>query len=182
VKIIKLGMDTKQVVARFEAERQALAMMDSSLAPLRALRTPEELAGFLGVDGIRISRERFQSSASAKSRVTPDLVLLFNGLDDVTVDDPTHAKRFWSATESGGKFRVYEHQGERQTCGPDRRALQQHGDHFHRRPAQDHTLTATLNTHRRGRKEFPPELTIHLKWSRDADFKIRAQGHIAIGD
>jgi tetratricopeptide (TPR) repeat protein/tRNA A-37 threonylcarbamoyl transferase component Bud32 len=28
VKIVKLGMDTRQVVARFEAERQALAMMD----------------------------------------------------------------------------------------------------------------------------------------------------------
>src|SRR6185503_14779397 len=28
VKIIKLGMDTKSVVARFEAERQALALMD----------------------------------------------------------------------------------------------------------------------------------------------------------
>ena len=28
LKIIKLGMDTKHVVARFEAERQALAMMD----------------------------------------------------------------------------------------------------------------------------------------------------------
>src|SRR3954453_4875980 len=28
LKIIKPGMDTKQVVARFEAERQALAMMD----------------------------------------------------------------------------------------------------------------------------------------------------------
>ena len=28
VKVIKLGMDTKQVVARFEAERQALAVMD----------------------------------------------------------------------------------------------------------------------------------------------------------
>lgn len=28
LKIIKRGMDTKQVVARFEAERQALAMMD----------------------------------------------------------------------------------------------------------------------------------------------------------
>ncbi len=27
LKIIKPGMDTKQVVARFEAERQALAMM-----------------------------------------------------------------------------------------------------------------------------------------------------------
>jgi len=28
LKVIKLGMDTKQVVARFEAEREALAMMD----------------------------------------------------------------------------------------------------------------------------------------------------------
>ncbi len=28
LKIIKVGMDTKQVIARFEAERQALAMMD----------------------------------------------------------------------------------------------------------------------------------------------------------
>src|SRR5580765_4479130 len=28
LKIIKLGMDTKQVIARFEAERQALALMD----------------------------------------------------------------------------------------------------------------------------------------------------------
>src|SRR5262249_16953968 len=28
LKIIKLGMDTHQVIARFEAERQALAMMD----------------------------------------------------------------------------------------------------------------------------------------------------------
>ena len=28
IKVIKLGMDTKKVVARFEAERQALALMD----------------------------------------------------------------------------------------------------------------------------------------------------------
>jgi hypothetical protein len=28
LKIIKLGMDSKQVIARFEAERQALALMD----------------------------------------------------------------------------------------------------------------------------------------------------------
>ena len=29
LKVIKLGMDTKSVIARFEAERQALALMDS---------------------------------------------------------------------------------------------------------------------------------------------------------
>jgi eukaryotic-like serine/threonine-protein kinase len=31
LKIIKPGMDTEQVIARFEAERQALAMMDHPL-------------------------------------------------------------------------------------------------------------------------------------------------------
>ena len=28
LKVIKLGMDTRQVIARFEAERQDLSMMD----------------------------------------------------------------------------------------------------------------------------------------------------------
>ena len=27
-----------------------------------------------------------------------------------TTDDATHAKRFWSAVEGGGKYRVYEQQ------------------------------------------------------------------------
>jgi hypothetical protein len=70
--------------------------------------TPEQLAGFLGVDAVRISRERYQSTASVKSKIVPDAVLMFFGLEGVTTDDPTHAKRFWSAVEGGGKFRVYE--------------------------------------------------------------------------
>src|SRR5688572_19554846 len=69
--------------------------------------TPEELAGFLGVDGVRISRERYQSSASSKTGLAGDFVLLFYALDDATMDDPSHAKRFWSSVE-GGKYRVYE--------------------------------------------------------------------------
>jgi hypothetical protein len=72
--------------------------------------TTEELAGFLGVDGIRISRERYQSSGSAKSQITGGIVLLFLGQDEAMIDDPTHGKRFWSAVEGGGKYRVYEHQ------------------------------------------------------------------------
>ena len=31
LKVIKLGMDTKQVIARFEAERQALALMEATV-------------------------------------------------------------------------------------------------------------------------------------------------------
>ena len=72
--------------------------------------TPEQLASFLGVDAVRISRERYQSSASAKSKVVPDVVLLFYGIEGATTEDATHTKRFWSAVEGGGKFRVYEQQ------------------------------------------------------------------------
>lgn len=72
--------------------------------------TPDELAGFLGVSGVRISRERYQTTPNIKGKVTPDIVLMFYGLDGATADDPTHQKRFWTAVEGGGKYRVYEHQ------------------------------------------------------------------------
>jgi hypothetical protein len=72
--------------------------------------TTEELAGFLGVEAVRISRDRYQSSASGKSKIIPDVVLIFFGQDGATTEDPTHAKRFWSAVEGGTKYRVYEQQ------------------------------------------------------------------------
>ena len=72
--------------------------------------TTDELAGFFGVEGIRISRERYQSTPTAKSKITGDFVLLFLGQDDAMMDDPTHGKRFWTPAEGGGKYRVYEHQ------------------------------------------------------------------------
>ena len=47
LKIIKLGMDTKQVVARFEAERQAMAMMSHpSIAKVHdAVQMPVHVRG-----------------------------------------------------------------------------------------------------------------------------------------
>jgi hypothetical protein len=72
--------------------------------------TPQELAGFLGVEGVRISRDRYQSTASAKTKIVPDIVLVFYGQEGATTEDATHAKRFWSAVEGGGKYRVYEQQ------------------------------------------------------------------------
>ena len=72
--------------------------------------TTGELAGFMGVDGVRVSRERFQSTAVLKGKVVPDVVLEFFAEDGVGPDDPSHAKRFWTAVEGGGKYRVYEQQ------------------------------------------------------------------------
>ena len=70
--------------------------------------TTDELAGFLGVEGVRISRERYQSGAATKGKIVPDVVLAFYGLQSPTPEDATHAKRFWSAVEGGEKYRVYE--------------------------------------------------------------------------
>jgi len=60
LKIIKLGMDTEQVVARFEAERQALAMLDHpNIAPVFDAGTTE---------GIFISEVQVDKELVAKSR------------------------------------------------------------------------------------------------------------------
>jgi hypothetical protein len=54
LKISKLGMDTKEVVARFEAERQALAMMDHP----NIARRPDELMARAGAGQVLYSLQR----------------------------------------------------------------------------------------------------------------------------
>ncbi len=73
-----------------------------------AALTKQELASLLGIDRVEVSRERYQSAAATKSKVCPDIVLVFFAEDGVTADDPSNTKRFWTPVEGGGKFRVYE--------------------------------------------------------------------------
>ena len=47
LKVIKPGMDTKQVIARFEAERQALALLDHLRPGLGSLSAPPHINGVL---------------------------------------------------------------------------------------------------------------------------------------
>src|SRR6266478_5643477 len=78
LKVIKLGMDTKQVVARFEAERQALAMMDhpNIAKELDAGTTDTGRPYFVMelVRGIRITDYCDQSNLPTKERL--DLFIL----------------------------------------------------------------------------------------------------------
>ena len=48
LKVIKLGMDTKSVIARFEAERQALALMDHPNIAIPMLRNSFTCCGVIG--------------------------------------------------------------------------------------------------------------------------------------
>ena len=74
LKVIKLGMDTKQVIARFEAERQALALMDhpNIAKVLDAGTTDKGRPYFLMelVKGIRITDYCDQNHFSAPERLT----------------------------------------------------------------------------------------------------------------
>jgi serine/threonine protein kinase len=73
LKVIKLGMDTRQVVARFEAERQALAMMDHpNIAKVLDAATTETGRPYFVMElvrGIRITDYCDQANLSTKERL-----------------------------------------------------------------------------------------------------------------
>jgi WD40 repeat protein len=73
LKVIKLGMDTKQVVARFEAERQALAMMDhpniAKVLDAGATETGRPYFIMELVRGIRITDYCDQNNLSTRERL-----------------------------------------------------------------------------------------------------------------
>jgi WD40 repeat protein/tRNA A-37 threonylcarbamoyl transferase component Bud32 len=73
LKVIKLGMDTKQVVARFEAERQALAMMDHpNIAKVLDAGTTETGRPYFVMElvrGIRITDYCDQNNLTTKERL-----------------------------------------------------------------------------------------------------------------
>jgi hypothetical protein len=72
-KVIKLGMDTKQVVARFEAERQALAMMDHpNIAKVLDAGTTDVGRPYFVMElvrGIKITDYCDQANLSTKDRL-----------------------------------------------------------------------------------------------------------------
>jgi serine/threonine protein kinase len=73
LKVIKLGMDTKQVVARFEAERQALAMMDHpNIAKVFDAGTTDNGRPYFVMElvrGIKITDYSDQANLSTKERL-----------------------------------------------------------------------------------------------------------------
>jgi WD40 repeat protein/serine/threonine protein kinase len=73
LKVIKLGMDTRQVVARFEAERQALAMMDHpNIAKVLDAGTTETGRPYFVMElvrGIKVTDYCDQANLSTKERL-----------------------------------------------------------------------------------------------------------------
>lgn len=69
--------------------------------------TADQVAAFLGVDRVHVSKERF-STGGAKQEILGNLVLLFHAMDSLDQEDSSNIKRFVSPTAGGGNVRVYE--------------------------------------------------------------------------
>lgn len=73
----------------------------------------EQLAARLMVQEVRVSKERYQSAAAAKSEIVSNLIFAWYAQAGVDTEDATHFKRFissFSAEQGGGLVRVYVQQ------------------------------------------------------------------------
>lgn len=70
--------------------------------------TEEQLAGVLGVEGVRKSTAIYQSTSSAKAEIIGSKVFVFSQTNMPDTEDPSNVKRF--VTPVGGDFRVYTQQ------------------------------------------------------------------------
>lgn len=69
--------------------------------------SPEMVANGLGLDSMKLSRELFQVSGTAKNRILSSNVLFFNGHDGLMKDDPSNVKQFFTPVDGGGRFAVH---------------------------------------------------------------------------
>lgn len=75
--------------------------------------TPEQVRLKLMVDKLIVSRERYQTSSSAKSEILGSAVFTFFAEDGVDTEDPSNIKRFVTAfnpEQGGGLVRVFVQQ------------------------------------------------------------------------
>lgn len=91
--------------ASYEAQATAGAFAGLSL-------TPDQVAAKLGLSGARVSQERFQSSATAKSKVVGSYAVVFFGENGVGKDDPSSVKRFVTPVGPEG-VRVYRKEDDK---------------------------------------------------------------------
>jgi hypothetical protein len=81
----------------------------------RAEKTKEELAQYFMVDLVDVVKARYQSSASAKSKIVPSTVYGYLAMPGMGKDDPSAVKRFTSKSRGGQRYGVYVVEHEKYT-------------------------------------------------------------------
>jgi hypothetical protein len=69
--------------------------------------TPQQVGELLGVEKVVKAKVRFQSSASAKTKVGDNKVYSYYAKTGLMPNDPSNIKRFVTMVPGGGMFRIY---------------------------------------------------------------------------
>jgi len=72
-----------------------------------ASMTPEQVAAWLNIDAMQVSKARYQSTSTAKTKIIGAAVIAFFAEGGLSTDDASNVKRFFSRCEDGATRRVY---------------------------------------------------------------------------
>ena len=86
---------------------KAFRAQDNVAARSSAMMTPDELASWLGIEKVHVSRTRYQSTATAKAKIEGAVVIAFEAGSGQIMEDPANIKRFVSRCADGNMRRVY---------------------------------------------------------------------------
>ncbi len=95
--------------------------LDAYEAPTRVQPTTrgdmtlDELARYLMVDLVEVVKARYQSTATAKSKIIPSSVYAYLAMQGMGKDDPSAVKRFTSKSRGGQRYGVYVVEHEKYT-------------------------------------------------------------------
>lgn len=106
-----VGMNPNRVlygIGAWNLRRKAHRAQNTSGGFASATMAIDEVATSVGVDDGFVSKERYSTSATAKSRMIPNSVLIFLAQASQSPEDPSNIKRFVSNTQGGTPFRVFK--------------------------------------------------------------------------
>ena len=91
----------------WDLRMSSLESQNSAVAFKGAAMAKDELAAKFMLDSCEVLSSRYQSGASAKTKILGDCVFAFFAQNTLSKDEPSNLKRFYTPTEEGGAFRVY---------------------------------------------------------------------------
>lgn len=104
------GMDPNRIIIggqAWQVRLNALASVNTAGGFQGYGMTPEQLASWLGIDRVEVSRLRYQSGTGKTALVPANTVLAFNAYAGATPEDPSNIKRFWSPEFGGDEWAVW---------------------------------------------------------------------------
>lgn len=106
------GVHPNRVGFGLTSWQKRFSNLDAQTAPALAARagySPDQLAALLGVDKVHVSKTRYTSSATARTQIVANLVLMFTAMAEADTEDASNIKDFWSPCEmGGGQYAVHQ--------------------------------------------------------------------------